>query len=238
MPIPADKDTLILDMRCVAAVFEDRIEALQKELALIGVDCTVEEIMSHGEVHLDAWRMTDPDKNTCYLCSRVRTDVKGLCPCFNRVKATRYYDVTDVFALTMLDPETVVETIVCGCCGQLRPITAAAVRGSHERTGGYRGFKACDVCHKGRQAARRAAASKPRIERAAPQQAVVAPREAAPLQPKVQKREKRAWQAHKPAPEPLRYNMRIPGQEAAQEATRAAQALAQEVAGQVQAGDA
>lgn len=223
-----DHDTLTLDMRCAAAVFEERVGLLHKELKLIGIDCSTHDIVARGDTYIDAWRIRDATKRTCYLCGARRAgDVtESLCTCFNAVKATRYFNVNDVFALTLLDPSTVVETIVCNKCGDLCPVSASQVRKAHEQRGRYQGFKSCEPCHKKFKKAQRQREKQP----AQPTAKTAVQLHKAPQQAPVHKRQARAWQAHKAAPEPLRYQMRIPPVQTVTEA------LTDEVAGQITAG--
>ncbi len=151
MPITPDQDTLVLDRRCVAAFFHGTEEALRRTLALGSVDISLADIRVRAIANIDAWRMNDFDKTTCYLCSAPFTP-GSLCACFQAVMPTRYFNVHDFDLLAKLPASTVVETFSCDKCGCLEGVTAEIAKKSCRATERYVARTTCTPCHKAAQA--------------------------------------------------------------------------------------
>lgn len=143
--IPAEHDSLILARRCIAARFHGTEAQLIDELGVAGINLTMADVEDTAQFMGEAFRVFDPTKSNCYLCTSPVAQGK-LCSCFDEVTPKRHYNVNDPRILAKLPPDTRVETFCCRQCAALDHVTAAVALTSHARNGHYKTRLYCGAC--------------------------------------------------------------------------------------------
>lgn len=142
-------DTLTIHRRACRAWFlgAAALTELHAQLALAGVDRSVEKLAADGEAFADLVGLNSPTRASCYVCGAACAP-GTLCGCYQDVSPGRVCNVHSLTLLESLPAETVVDRFCCKDCGALTAVTAQSAATSHRKNGRYVERTTCFPCYK------------------------------------------------------------------------------------------